>query len=478
MKKIRLFNTLTRKVEEFKSIDPGKVRMYCCGPTVYNYQHIGNMRTFLFEDILKRVLLYNDYGVKHVMNITNVGHLVSDADEGEDKMEEGSKREGKTVWEISVYYTKVYKRDAGLLNIIPPDIYCKATDYIKEQIDLVKCLEDKGFTYKTSDGIYFDSSKFPNYGELAKLDIEGLQEGKRISYSEEKKNKTDFVVWKFSPKDKKRQMEWDSPWGVGFPGWHIECSAMSKKFLGNNFDIHCGGVDHINVHHTNEIAQSEACNGEKFANYWLHGEWLIEDKGKMSKSKGEFITLQTLIDKGYSPMHYRYFLLNAHYRRKLKFSYDGMDAAKNGYENLKGRILRLRKSVPTGKEDVKNDKLDLTKDKMKNYNQRFLDSINDDLSVTEGMAILWDMLKDSNLNSKEKLELALDFDKVFGLEFDKIEESKEKHTIPDEIKELVEKRKAAKEKKDFKLADEIREEIRKKGYQVIDKKEGVEINPI
>ena len=478
MKKIRLFNTLTRKVEEFKSIDPGKVRMYCCGPTVYNYQHIGNLRTFLFEDILKRVLLYNDYEVKHVMNITDVGHLVSDADEGEDKMEEGSKREGKTVWEISKYYTKIYKRDAGLLNIIPPNIYCKATDYIKEQIDLVKCLEDKGFTYKTSDGIYFDSSKFPNYGELAKLDIEGLQEGKRISYSEEKKNKTDFVVWKFSPKDKKRQMEWDSPWGVGFPGWHIECSAMSKKFLGNNFDIHCGGVDHINVHHTNEIAQSEACNGEKFANYWLHGEWLIEDKGKMSKSKGEFITLQTLIDKGYSPMHYRYFLLNAHYRRKLKFSYDGMDAAKNGYENLKGRILRLRKSVPTGKEDVKNDKLDLTKDKMKNYNQRFLDSINDDLSVTEGMAILWDMLKDSNLNSKEKLELALDFDKVFGLEFDKIEESKEKHTIPDEIKELVEKRKAAKEKKDFKLADEIREEIRKKGYQVIDKKEGVEINPI
>ena len=478
MKKIRLFNTLTRKVEEFKSIDPGKVRMYCCGPTVYNYQHIGNMRTFLFEDILKRVLLYNDYGVKHVMNITNVGHLVSDADEGEDKMEEGSKREGKTVWEISVYYTKVYKRDAGLLNIIPPDIYCKATDYIKEQIDLVKCLEDKGFTYKTSDGIYFDSSKFPNYGELAKLDIEGLQEGKRISYSEEKKNKTDFALWKFSPKNKKRQMEWDSPWGVGFPGWHIECSAMSKKFLGNNFDIHCGGVDHINVHHTNEIAQSETCNGEKFANYWLHGEWLIEEKGKMSKSKGEFIILQTLIDRGYSPMHYRYFLLNAHYRKKLKFSFEGMDAAKNGYENLKGRILRLQESVPTGKEDVKNDKLDVCKNKIKNYKQRFLDSINDDLNVTEGMAILWDMLKDSNLSLKEKLELALDFDKVFGLEFDKIEESIEKHTIPDEILKLVEERKTAKEKEDFKLADEIREEIRKKGYQVVDKKEGVEINPI
>lgn len=471
MKKIRLFNTLSRKVEEFRSIEPGIVRMYCCGPTVYNYQHIGNMRTFLFEDILKRVLLYNSYKVKHVMNITDVGHLVSDADEGEDKMEEGSKREGKTVWEISEYYTKIYKRDAGLLNIIPPDIYCKATDYIEEQIEMVKCLEDKGYTYITSDGVYFDSSKFPNYGELAKLDIEGLQEGKRISYSDEKKYKTDFAVWKFSPKDKKRQMEWDSPWGVGCPGWHIECSAMSKKFLGNNFDIHCGGVDHINVHHTNEIAQSEACNEEKFANYWLHGEWLIQDKGKMSKSKGEFIILQTLIDEGYSPMHYRYFLLNAHYRRKLKFSFEGMDAAKNGYENLKSKILLL-------KEEVGNKNADSDRKTANSYKDKFLDSINDDLNATEGMAILWDVLKDSNLNSKEKIELALDFDKVLGLELDKIEEQKEKPAIPEEISELVEKRKIAKEKKDFKLADEIREEIRKKGYQVVDKKDGVEIKPV
>jgi cysteinyl-tRNA synthetase len=236
--KLKLYNTLTRKIEEFNPINNGKVGMYCCGPTVYNFQHIGNLRTFFFEDILKRILLYNSYEVNHVMNITDVGHLVSDDDVGEDKMEKGSKREGKTVWEISEYYTKIYKRDASLMNILPPNIYCKATDFIEEQIDMVKCLEEKNYTYKTSDGIYFDSSKFPNYGELAKLDIEGLQEGRRIAFSREKKNKTDFALWKFSPKDEKRQMEWDSPWGVGFPGWHIECSAMSKKFLGSHYDIH------------------------------------------------------------------------------------------------------------------------------------------------------------------------------------------------------------------------------------------------
>jgi cysteinyl-tRNA synthetase len=357
------------------------------------------------------------------------------------------------------------------MNILPPNIYCKATDFIEEEIDMVKCLEEKNYTYKTSDGIYFDSSKFPNYGELAKLDIEGLQEGRRIAFSREKKNKTDFALWKFSPKDEKRQMEWDSPWGVGFPGWHIECSAMSKKFLGSHYDIHCGGVDHINIHHTNEIAQSEACNEEKFVNYWLHGEWLIEDKDKMSKSKGEFITLQTLLDNGYQAMHYRYFLLNAHYRRKLKFSPEGMDAAKSGYKNLKGKILRL-------KEEIKNIKSDVNEDKLENYNQRFLKSINDDLNVTEGLSILWDVIKDSNINSNEKLELALNFDKVLGLELDKLEEPKEKHTIPKEITELLEKRKAAKANKDFKQADEIREEIKRKGYQVIDKKDGVEINPI
>ena len=254
MEDIYLFNTLSRTKEKFVPIEPGKVKLYTCGPTVYNYQHIGNLRTFFFEDILKRVLLFNGYEVSHVMNITDVGHLVSDDDEGEDKMEKGAAREGKTVWEIADYYTGVFKNDINRLNIIPPKEYSKATDYIQEQIDMIECLEKKGFTYVTSDGVYYDTSQFPTYANLAKLDIEGLQEGKRIEFSKEKKNITDFALWKFSPKDSTRQMEWESPWGKGFPGWHIECSAMSKKLLGPHLDIHCGGVDHIPIHHTNEIA--------------------------------------------------------------------------------------------------------------------------------------------------------------------------------------------------------------------------------
>ena len=331
---LKLFNTLTRSKEEFIPINGMNVLMYSCGPTVYNYQHIGNLRTFFFEDILFRVLKYNGYKVRYVMNITDVGHLVSDQDEGEDKMEKSAKQLGKSVREIADHYTEIFKRDIGLMNIYPPDVYSKATDYIQEQIDMVKCLEAKGYTYFTSDGVYFDTSKFPDYGKMAKLDISGLKEGSRIEFSEEKKNITDFALWKLSPENEQRQMEWDSPWGKGFPGWHLECSAMSKALLGNHFDIHCGGIDHIPIHHTNEIAQSEACSGEKFVNYWLHGEFLDMGNEKMSKSSGKFVTLQTLMDKGYTPMHYRYFLLMAHYKKKLKFSYEALDAAKSGYNRM------------------------------------------------------------------------------------------------------------------------------------------------
>ena len=256
MEDLLLFNTLSRSKEKFEPMEQGKVRLYTCGPTVYNYQHIGNLRTFFFEDILKRVLLYNGFDVYHVMNITDVGHLVSDDDEGEDKMEKGAEREGKTVWEIADHYTEVFKKDISRLNILSPDVYCKATDYIQQQIDMVKCLDEKGYTYVTSDGVYFDTGKFPSYPDFARIDIKGLEEGKRIEFSAEKKNITDFALWKFSPMDSQRQMEWDAPWGKGFPGWHIECSAMSKHFLGPHFDIHCGGIDHIPIHHTNEIAQS------------------------------------------------------------------------------------------------------------------------------------------------------------------------------------------------------------------------------
>lgn len=464
MEKLILFNTLTRKKEEFKPIEQGTAKLYCCGPTVYNYAHIGNLRTYFFEDILKRILLYNSYKIEHVMNITDVGHLVSDNDEGEDKMEKGSAREGKTVWEIANFYTEAFKNDIALLNIIPPTIYCKATDNIKEQINMIKCLENRGFTYVTSDGVYFDTSKYPEYGKLALLDIEGLEEGKRIEFSSEKKNKTDFALWKFSPKDEKRQMEWESPWGVGFPGWHIECSAMSQKYLGETFDIHCGGVDHIPIHHTNEIAQAEACTGKKFVNYWLHGEFLIEEKGKMSKSAGEFLRLQSLIDKGYSPLDYRYFLLMTHYRKKIKFSFDNLDAARNGYNNLKSRIAEIKKSVKDS--DVINI---ATTEK---YLNQFINCINDDLNAGEGLALTWEMLKDDALNPSEKILLTIVFDKIFGLDLDKIEALKKDTNIPAEITELAEKRKEAKKNKDFKLADDLRNLIKDKGYEVIDEKDG------
>ncbi|MCE1165385.1 MAG: cysteine--tRNA ligase [Bacteroidetes bacterium] len=469
MEKLFLFNTLSRQKEEFIPIEDGKAGMYCCGPTVYNFAHIGNLRAYFFEDILKRVLLYNGFKVKHVMNITDVGHLVSDDDEGEDKMEKGANREGKTVWEIAEFYTEAFKSDIAMLNIIPPTIYCKATDFIKEQVEMVKCLDNKGYTYSTNDGVYFDTQKFPEYGKLALLDIEGLEEGKRIAFSDEKKHKTDFALWKFSPKNQKRQMEWESPWGTGFPGWHIECSAMSIKFLGRHFDIHCGGVDHIPIHHTNEIAQAEACTGEKFVNYWLHGEFLIEEKGKMSKSAGEFLRLKTLVDKGYSPLDYRYFLLMTHYRKKIKFSFENLDAARNGFQNLKNKLKEIKGALKDAKEGLS--------DEATKYRTKFIDSINDDLNIGEGLAILWDVLK-SELDANDKINLANEFDRILGLDLAKIE-AEQAGDIPSEVIELANKRKEAKAAKDFKLADELRQQIKDKGYELLDKKGGeFDIKPL
>ena len=333
---------------------------------------------------------------------------------------------------------------------------------------MVKCLEAKGYTYFTSDGVYFDTSKFPDYGKMAKLDISGLKEGSRIEFSEEKKNITDFALWKLSPENEQRQMEWDSPWGKGFPGWHLECSAMSKALLGNHFDIHCGGIDHIPIHHTNEIAQSEACSGEKFVNYWLHGEFLDMGNEKMSKSSGKFVTLQTLMDKGYTPMHYRYFLLMAHYKKKLKFSYEALDAAKSGYNNLSGKILNLRK-------DISSDEAISSSEKKNDFKSRFLEKINDDLNMPEAMSVLWEMLKDGNLSSNEKLNLAYDFDMIFGLGLESVQPEKIETDIPEEIRILTEKRNEAKKNRDFKSADEIRDEIKQKGYEILDTKDGIQI---
>ena len=396
------------------------------------------------------------------MNITDVGHLVSDSDEGEDKMEKGAAREGKSVWDISKFYTNAFLQDMDRLNILHPTQYTKATDYIKEQIELAKCLEDKGFTYITSDGVYFDTSKFPDYGKMALLDVSGLQEGKRIAFSEEKKNTTDFALWKFSPKDQKRQMEWESPWGIGFPGWHLECSAMSRKFLGDTFDIHCGGVDHIPIHHTNEIAQSEACTGHKFVNYWLHGEFLIVEGSKMAKSTGDFITVQTLIDKGYDPLDYRYFLMGTHYRKKITFNYDILDSARSAYQRLKNRIIEFKTTTSDDAEKMTSDDADL----IKPFKVRFYEAINDDLNVPEGLAVMWDVVRDEKLSPKQKLELLYDFDKVFGLN---LADAKAKEIeIPDEIIKLVEERTNAKLNKDYKRADEIRKKVKEMGYELVD----------
>lgn len=443
--------------------------MYTCGPTVYDYQHIGNFRTFLFEDFLKRVLIYNGYEVNHIMNITDVGHLTSDADEGEDKMELGSVRTGKTVWEIAEYYTSVFIKDATALNIIPPTKYTRATDYIQEQIDMIKCLEEKGYTYLTSAGVYFDTSLFKDYGKLAQLDIEGMQEGSRVEFSAEKRNKTDFALWKFSPKDKKRQMEWDSPWGKGFPGWHIECSAMSRKFLGDTFDIHCGGIDHIPVHHTNEIAQSEACTGKPFVNYWLHGAFLEEEAGKMSKSKGEFLRLKTLTDAGFSPLDYRYLCLGTHYRKRLLFSWNLLESARQSFRRLRQNIKTMMEEDSPGREG-EDQRAEL-------YRTDFIESINDDLNMPQALAVMWEVVRNDSISDKLRLELIYDFDRVFGLDLKKIETEKPAE-IPPEVLKIVNMRNVARAEKNYKLADELRNEARKLGYEIIDTKNGAEVKPL
>ncbi len=354
---IRLYNTLTQRKDEFAPIEPGKIRLYTCGPTVYNYAHIGNLRTYVFEDVLKRVLTTGGYQVRHVMNVTDVGHLTSDADVGEDKMEKGAAREGKTVWEIAEFYWQAFRRDMARLNLLEPDVWCKATDHIAEQITMVQTLEQKGYTYTIEDGVYFDTSRLRDYGKLARLDVAGLQAGARVEMVAGKRNTTDFALWKFSPKDKQRLMEWPSPWGVGFPGWHIECSAMALKYLGERVDIHCGGVDHIAVHHTNEIAQAEAALGHQWVNCWLHAEFLVIPRGqsgeteKMAKS-GEFLKLDVLVEKGYDPLDYRYFCLGAHYRQQLAFTWEALDAAKIAMGRLKRIVLDLRKEYRDGQKPI------------------------------------------------------------------------------------------------------------------------------
>jgi cysteinyl-tRNA synthetase len=450
---LQLFDTYTRTIRKFEPLHPPEVGLYTCGPTVYDYAHIGNLRTYIFEDFLRRVLDWNHYPVKHIMNITDVGHLVSDANEGEDKMEKGSARTGKSAWEIAEFYTDAFQKDMERLNILPPTIWCRATDHIKEQIDAIVCIEEKGFTYRTSDGIYFDTAKMPDYGYLGRLDIEGLQAGMRIDMRE-KHNPTDFVLWKFSPKDKQRQMEWESPWGKGFPGWHIECSAMSAKYLGTFFDIHCGGEDHITVHHPNEIAQNEACYGTHLANFWMHGYFLQLGDEKMAKSDGGFIRLDTLIERGYDPLIYRFFCLGALYRAKLSFSWEGLDSAATSLNRLRNAVFEWG---PAGETPDNN------------FIGQFESAINDDLNMPRALAVTWDLVH-SNLEPATRKATLMIFDRVLGLGLadwqPKIEE------IPAEIMQLVEKRKLARQEKRWADADTIRTEIAAMGFEVEDSPQG------
>jgi len=463
---LKLFNTLTRGKEIFKPLRKEKVGLYTCGPTVYWFAHLGNLRTYIFEDILKRVLKYNGFKVKHVMNITDVGHLTSDADIGEDKIELGAKRERKTAWDIAKFYTQAFKKDLKLLNIREPDIWIKATGTIADQINLIKTLEKKGFTYKISDGIYFDSSKLKDYGKLAGGKRK-LKAGARIEMVPGKRNLTDFALWKFTPAGVKRQMEWSSIWGRGFPGWHTECVVMSMKELGIPFDIHCGGIDHIPIHHTNEIAQAEAAYNKNLANFWLHGEFLTLKGGRMGKSERNIIRLQDLIEKKFNPLAYRYLCLMTHYRSKLNFSWEVLESAQNALNNLYNKISEIESKKIV--HFPRSWKLHY-----KEYQEKFLNFINDDLNTPKAIALMWEIIGSLNLSNQEKYKILLDFDKVFGLNLAKIKKPK----IPLKIKRLAEVREKSRIEKKWQKSDEIRKKIKEMGYWIEDTKEGPKIKKL
>lgn len=457
---IKLYNTLSRQKEEFEPIVNGKVGLYSCGPTVYLRASIGNFRAYLFVDLLKRLLMINGLKVKHIMNITDVGHLVGDSSDGEDKLEKTSRQTGETAWDIAKKYTDLFVKDMARLNMIAPTVLPRATEHIKQQIELVKTLEEKGFTYQTSDGIYFDTSKLADYGKLSGQKLEDKQEGARVEINAEKKNSTDFALWKFSPKYEKRQMEWESPWGIGFPGWHVECSAMSEEYLGVPFDIHTGGIDLIPVHHTNEIAQTEAARGKPLANIWMHNEFLLINGGKMSKSLGNVYSLDDLQEKGFEPLSYRYLLLGAHYRQMQNFTWAALEASQNALDKLRKIIIEL----PHGSEVSEG------------YLEKFLVHVNDDLDLPGALSILWQMLKDDQVSDEIKYATALKFDEVFG--FGLSELKKAKIEISDEVHDLLELRLKARAEKNWELSDQIRDKILEHGFEVKDTADGQELNPI
>lgn len=458
---IYFYNTLTRKKEKFKAIDSKEVKIYSCGPTVYKDATIGNMRTNIFQDILRRTLKYNEYNIKHAMNITDVGHLVSDGDEGEDKMLKSAREENKTPLEIAEHYTELFFNDLKELNIEIPEIVCKATDHINEMLEYVKSLVENGYAYETSTAIYFDISKLDKYPILSNLDLENQKAGARVEIDGEKRNPYDFALWIKAPKN--HLMKWESPWGLSYPGWHIECSAMGQKYLGEQFDIHTGGIDLVPTHHENEIAQSRGKCGKIPAKYWMHGEYLLINGGKMSKSLGNAYLVKDFKDRGYDPIVYKLFSYSCHYRNKLNFTWEGIEATAKSLE-------RLRNSYQTNLNG--NDELtSQDKENLKNIEENFHKAINDDLNMPLAMSFVWEVAKYEKKNL-EVAKLLQKFDTVLGI---KIDEISSKHEIPEEILKLIEQRKQARQIKDWSKSDELRDLIAQKGYIVKDTKDGMEV---
>ena len=461
--KINFYNTLTKNKEEFKPLEGNTVRIYSCGPTVYKDATIGNMKSYIFMDTLRRVLKYNGYDLKHAMNITDVGHLVSDADEGEDKMLKAAREEKKTPLEIAAYYTEKFLQDFDRLNIDRPEIICKATEHINDMMNFVKKLLENGYAYETSTAIYFDVSKLDNYGILSGIDLRKQKAGARVEIDEEKRNPYDFALWIKAPEN--HIMKWESPWGLCYPGWHIECSAMSNKYLGEQFDIHTGGIDLVPTHHENEIAQSKGCTGKVPAKFWMHCEFLLIDGGKMSKSLGNTYTVQDLIDKGYDPLSYKMLCYTSHYRNKLNFTWEGLSNAQNS-------LIKLKEGYAKHKEGTEN----IEETVIEGYKEKFLEAINDDLNMPVAMSVIWDIIKNPK-KSKQLADLLLSFDKVLGIKIDEKIEQKEEE-IPQEILELVEQRKIARQEKNWALSDELRDKIKELGYAVKDSKDGMTLEKL
>lgn len=465
---LKLYNTLTKQKEEFKPLEGNEVRIYSCGPTVYSFAHIGNFRAYIFMDNLRRVLQANGYTLKHVMNITDVGHLESDADEGEDKMEKAAKKENKDPYEIAAFYTDIFFRDMGRLNIQRPEIIAKATEHVKDMIEFVKVLVEKGYVYETSRALYFDISKLDKYPVLSNRNLDDQIAGARVDVDPEKKNPYDFAVWIKAPEN--HIMKWESPWGLSYPGWHLECSAMGKKYLGEEFDIHTGGVDHIPTHHENEIAQSKGCTGHIPAKRWMHVEFLQVDGGKMSKSLGNTYTLDQLQEKGIEPLAYKLFCYTAHYRTKLNFTFDSAISSQKA-------LNRLRESYLLHLESEDNN---VEKEKIEEYRKRFMDAVNDDLNMPLAMGIVWEVAR-NEIKSKQYAKLLIEFDKILGLDIEHSKdylEKEEKIELPEEIKSLVEQRKQARKNKDWAESDRIRDLLKEQGYVVKDTKEGQVIEKI